>query len=177
MARYRSWPAVSQIWALIVLESTWMDLVANSTPMVDLESRFELVARESAQQVGLSDARVTDQDDCDTEMTPVSLARDLGRASDRTGSRTLEEELDGRRLARSGGGLPSGTGGGVTHIVLVVGHCSGEALGSRGTRRSRSLAVLVRVPEVAVLGEAVLIKRWELGASWTLRGMNATRRV
>jgi len=40
MARYRSWPAVSQICALMVLESTWMDLVANSTPMVDLESRL-----------------------------------------------------------------------------------------------------------------------------------------
>ena len=40
MARYLSWPAVSQIWALIVLESTWMERVANSTPMVDLESRL-----------------------------------------------------------------------------------------------------------------------------------------
>ncbi len=40
MARYRSWPAVSQIWALMVFESTWMERVANSTPMVDLESRL-----------------------------------------------------------------------------------------------------------------------------------------
>lgn len=40
MARYRSCPAVSQIWALMVLASTWMERVANSTPMVDLESRL-----------------------------------------------------------------------------------------------------------------------------------------
>jgi hypothetical protein len=32
--------AVSQICALIVLESTWIERVANSTPMVDLESRL-----------------------------------------------------------------------------------------------------------------------------------------
>lgn len=49
MARYRSWPAVSHIWALIVFESTCMDLVANSTPMVDLLSRLNSlrVKRES----------------------------------------------------------------------------------------------------------------------------------
>ena len=35
-----SWPAVSQIWALIVLESTWILLVANSTPIVDLDSKL-----------------------------------------------------------------------------------------------------------------------------------------
>ena len=40
MARYRSCPAVSQIWALIVLASTWIERVANSTPIVDLESRL-----------------------------------------------------------------------------------------------------------------------------------------
>ena len=40
MARYRSWPAVSQIWALMVFASTWIDRVANSTPMVDFESRL-----------------------------------------------------------------------------------------------------------------------------------------
>lgn len=40
MARYRSWPAVSQIWAFIVFPSTWMLLVANSTPMVLLLSRL-----------------------------------------------------------------------------------------------------------------------------------------
>ena len=39
MARYRSWPAVSQIWALTVLPSTATDRVANSTPIVDLDSR------------------------------------------------------------------------------------------------------------------------------------------
>ena len=33
-------PAVSQIWAFMVFPSTWMDLVANSTPMVDLDSRL-----------------------------------------------------------------------------------------------------------------------------------------
>lgn len=31
---------VSQIWALTVLESTLMERVANSTPMVDLDSRL-----------------------------------------------------------------------------------------------------------------------------------------
>lgn len=31
---------MSQIWALIVFASTWIDRVANSTPMVDLESRL-----------------------------------------------------------------------------------------------------------------------------------------
>ena len=31
---------VSQIWALMVLVSTWILLVANSTPMVDLDSRL-----------------------------------------------------------------------------------------------------------------------------------------
>lgn len=40
MARYLSWPAVSQIWAFIVFPSTWMLLVANSTPMVLLLSRL-----------------------------------------------------------------------------------------------------------------------------------------
>lgn len=39
IARYLSWPAVSQIWALTVLPSTAMERVANSTPMVDLDSR------------------------------------------------------------------------------------------------------------------------------------------
>ena len=40
---------VSQIWALTVFPSTCTDLVANSTPMVDLESRLNsfLVKRES----------------------------------------------------------------------------------------------------------------------------------
>ncbi|WVZ64543.1 hypothetical protein U9M48_014043 [Paspalum notatum var. saurae] len=37
---YLSWPAVSQIWALTTLSSTLMLLVANSTPMVDLDSRL-----------------------------------------------------------------------------------------------------------------------------------------
>jgi hypothetical protein len=40
MARYLSCPAVSQICALIVFASTWIDRVANSTPMVDFESRL-----------------------------------------------------------------------------------------------------------------------------------------
>ncbi len=40
IARYRSCPAVSQIWALTVLPSTWMLRVANSTPMVLLLSRL-----------------------------------------------------------------------------------------------------------------------------------------
>ena len=56
MALYLSWPAVSQIWALIVFPSTWtiyifywnkmtkpstcMDLVANSTPIVDFDSKL-----------------------------------------------------------------------------------------------------------------------------------------
>src|ERR1700748_1454647 len=40
MARYLSCPAVSHICALIVLVSTWIDRVANSTPMVDFESRL-----------------------------------------------------------------------------------------------------------------------------------------
>jgi hypothetical protein len=39
MARYRSCPAVSQICALIVLPSVWIDFVANSTPIVDLDWR------------------------------------------------------------------------------------------------------------------------------------------
>ena len=40
---------MSQIWALIVLASTWMERVANSTPMVDLLSRLNSlrVKRES----------------------------------------------------------------------------------------------------------------------------------
>ena len=40
MARYRSCPAVSQICALIVLPSTLMLRVANSTPIVLLDSRL-----------------------------------------------------------------------------------------------------------------------------------------
>lgn len=40
MALYLSCPAVSQICALIVFASTWMERVANSTPIVDLESRL-----------------------------------------------------------------------------------------------------------------------------------------
>lgn len=40
IALYRSCPAVSQIWALIVFPSTWMLLVANSTPMVLLLSKL-----------------------------------------------------------------------------------------------------------------------------------------
>lgn len=39
IARYRSWPAVSQICALTVLPSTLIERVANSTPIVDLDSR------------------------------------------------------------------------------------------------------------------------------------------
>src|SRR5579871_1127509 len=38
MARYRSCPAVSQIWALMVLSSILTERVANSTPIVDLLS-------------------------------------------------------------------------------------------------------------------------------------------
>ncbi|CAA7397520.1 unnamed protein product [Spirodela intermedia] len=37
---YLSWPAVSQIWALMTLPSTLRLRVANSTPMVDLDSRL-----------------------------------------------------------------------------------------------------------------------------------------
>ena len=37
---YRSWPAVSQICALMVLPSVLMLLVANSTPIVDLDSKL-----------------------------------------------------------------------------------------------------------------------------------------
>lgn len=40
IARYLSWPAVSQIWALIVFPSTCMLLVANSTPIVDFDSKL-----------------------------------------------------------------------------------------------------------------------------------------
>lgn len=40
MALYRSCPAVSQICALIIFPSTWIPRVANSTPMVDLDSRL-----------------------------------------------------------------------------------------------------------------------------------------
>ncbi len=40
MALYLSCPAVSQIWALTVLPSTWILRVANSTPMVLLPSRL-----------------------------------------------------------------------------------------------------------------------------------------
>lgn len=40
IARYRSCPAVSHICAFIVFPSTWMLLVANSTPMVLLLSRL-----------------------------------------------------------------------------------------------------------------------------------------
>lgn len=40
IARYRSCPAVSHIWAFIVFPSTWMLLVANSTPMVLLLSKL-----------------------------------------------------------------------------------------------------------------------------------------
>lgn len=35
-----SWPAVSQIWALMVFPSTCILLVANSTPIVDLLSKL-----------------------------------------------------------------------------------------------------------------------------------------
>ena len=35
-----SWPAVSQIWALTILSSTRILRVANSTPIVDLDSRL-----------------------------------------------------------------------------------------------------------------------------------------
>ena len=40
IARYRSWPAVSQICALIVLPSMDTVRVANSTPIVDFDSRL-----------------------------------------------------------------------------------------------------------------------------------------
>lgn len=40
IARYRSCPAVSHIWAFIILPSTWMLLVANSTPIVLLLSKL-----------------------------------------------------------------------------------------------------------------------------------------
>ena len=38
--REREYAPVSQIWALMVLPSTWIERVANSTPMVDLDSRL-----------------------------------------------------------------------------------------------------------------------------------------
>jgi hypothetical protein len=49
IARYRSCPAVSQIWALTVFPSTVVERVANSTPIVDFESKLNsfLVKRES----------------------------------------------------------------------------------------------------------------------------------
>ena len=53
IARYRSCPAVSQICALTVLPSTLMDRVANSTPIVDFESKLNSfrVKRESTARI------------------------------------------------------------------------------------------------------------------------------
>ncbi len=48
----------------MVLESTWIDLVANSTPMVDLESRLNSLRVNRSEKAGLSDAGVSDQDHC-----------------------------------------------------------------------------------------------------------------
>lgn len=47
---------MSQIWALTVLESTLMDRVANSTPMVDLDSRLNSL-RVNRESTGPEEAR------------------------------------------------------------------------------------------------------------------------
>jgi hypothetical protein len=64
---------VSQIWALTVLPSTLIDLVANSTPIVDLDSRLNsfLVNRESTR------ASVTDKALYAMDRHTVSVRRQL----------------------------------------------------------------------------------------------------
>ena len=52
---YLSWPAVSQIWALTTLSSTWMLRVANSTPMVDDDG--EEVEAEDTRLAGSSEGK------------------------------------------------------------------------------------------------------------------------
>lgn len=94
MARYRSWPAVSQICALIVLASTWIDRVANSTPMVDLESRLNSlrVNRESRLDFPTPESPIS------TTATDVSLLFGWGmRALLGRYRHTLEQELREKR--------------------------------------------------------------------------------
>ena len=57
IARYRSCPAVSQICALTVFPSTVMERVANSTPIVDFESKlnsFRVNRESTARSVNMS---------------------------------------------------------------------------------------------------------------------------
>lgn len=62
---------------------------------------IELVARESAQQVGLSDARVSDQDDCEG-----NLSVSLGLVGWRRGKRGRRGRLKGVAAVALRGGLP-----------------------------------------------------------------------
>ena len=66
IARYRSCPAVSQIWALTVLPSTVMERVANSTPIVDFESKLNSfrVNRESTMGFVSMDRRARETVSC-----------------------------------------------------------------------------------------------------------------
>lgn len=70
---------MSQIWALIVLASTWMERVANSTPMVDLESRLNSlrVNRESRL-------------DLPTPLSPMRTTAVRGHISDRERGKGLK---------------------------------------------------------------------------------------
>ena len=78
MARYLSWPAVSQIWALIVLPSTWnrkwFSVLNVGSVLLDLNwsggkldpncwfwLQVELISGESWQQIWLSNSRVSNQ--------------------------------------------------------------------------------------------------------------------
>lgn len=107
MARYRSWPAVSQICALMVLPSTWsteraaLSLEGSSeareegsrgreayldAPSRELDAdgglglEAELVPGESTQQVGLADAGVADKDNLKEVVIAARGAEETGTA-------------------------------------------------------------------------------------------------
>ncbi len=100
MARYLSCPAVSQICALIVFESTWIDLVANSTPMVDLESRLNSFRVNRLKRLDLP----TPESPISTTKRP-DVSRCCGSVGEARGRRavglepTLEKELRARKIS------------------------------------------------------------------------------
>lgn len=90
---------MSQIWALMVLASTWMERVANSTPMVDLESRLNSlrVNRESRL-------------DLPTPLSPMRTTAVRRKVSDRENGKWLQVT----RMEKGG------WGGGATWAVCQI---------------------------------------------------------
>ena len=131
IARYRSCPAVSQICALIVFASTWIDRVANSTPMVDFESRLNSLRVNRLNRLDFptpeSPIRTTGRISCQHQLGRGVLGRKLDLAS--SNHLTFEEKLPLMIIVN------------IAH--MLKGLTKRSSLDSRRTRRSPSLLSLV----------------------------------